>query len=120
MSEMKQGPNVPPVPNIDEHPNFNEATAGDPEVQVGGNREDGPLTDEQKAAAEQGPQPAISITVVFMEDGQFGIQAQGEPNLGEMQMLLSRALVSIEARMTAETVTQVIKQNKSRIITPGQ
>jgi hypothetical protein len=130
---------LPEVPNIDEHPSFNEAPENDPLMQgevpgpsPTGNREDGPLTPEQKAmngisggdevaAAEpEGPQPAIGIHVVFMEDGQFGIQATGEPNLGEMQMLLSRALKSVESRMIGETVAQVMKQNKSRIITPGR
>lgn len=118
---------LPEVPNIDEHPSFDGPT---------GNREDGPLSPEQQAAdmisdqgavandendgTPDGPQPAIGIHVVFMEDGQFGIQATGEPNLGEMQMLLSRALKSVESRMIGETVAQVMKQTKSRIITPGR
>ena len=103
------------VPNIDEHPSFNEATKDDPNLYAG--------EAEQPTEGEgepEGPQPAIGIHVVFMEDGQFGIQATGEPNLGEMQMLLSRALKSVESRMIGETVAQVMKQNKSRIITPGR
>jgi len=104
MSEVPN-PNekLPEVPNIDEHPSFNEATENDVEVEE---------TDEL--------QPAIGIHVVMMEDGQFGIQATGEPNLGEMQMLLARALASVEARMIGETVAQVMKDKKSRIITPGR
>lgn len=102
LAEATQSP--PPVPNIDEHPSFNP----DAETEV-------ELDDNE-------PKPAISIHVVFMEDGQFAIQAQGEPNLGEMQMLLSRALSSVEARMVGETVAQVMatNQQKSRIITPGR
>lgn len=71
---------------------------------------------------EEGPKPAIGIHVVMMEDGGFGIQATGEPNLGEMQMLLSRALKSVEARMVAETVAQLQEQSRGqqRIITPGR
>lgn len=68
------------------------------------------------------PKPAFGCHVVMMEDGAFAIQATGEPNLGEMQMLLSRALKSVESRMVAETVIQLTKEEKdqSRIITPGR
>ncbi len=122
MSELTKGPgpDLTPegVPNIDEHPSFNgpadplgQATATDPVIDDAGAVEN---------TEEEGPQPAIGIHVVFMEDGQFGISATGEPNLGEMQMLLSRALKSVESRMIGETVAQVMKQTKSRIITPGQ
>jgi hypothetical protein len=129
VTSVAAGPNDPlmpdtAVPNIDEHPSFNGPTTDGPT----GNREDGPLSPEQQATvdetqeADAEPQPAIGIHVVFMEDGQFGIQATGEPNLGEMQMLLSRALKSVESRMIGETVAQVMQQSKSksRIITPGR
>lgn len=68
------------------------------------------------------PKIAFGIHVALMEDGGFGIQATGEPNLGEMQMLLSRALKSVEARMVAETAVQLIDNARSqqRIITPGR
>ena len=105
------------VPNIDEHPSFKGPDEADYNALTESEKE---LGVAEEVAEEEGPQPAIGIHVVFMEDGQFGIQATGEPNLGEMQMLLSRALKSIEARMVAETVAQVAKQNKSRIITPGR
>lgn len=106
---------MPEVPNIDEHPSFAATSEGDPGINDNeGNIE---VPDQEEDA---GPQPAIGIHVVFMEDGQFGIQATGEPNLGEMQMLLSRALKSVESRMIGETVAQVMKQTKSRIITPGR
>lgn len=67
-------------------------------------------------------EPAFGVHVVMMPDGAFAIQATGEPNLGEMAMLLARAYDSIKARMVAETVVQVMKQakDKSRIITPGR
>jgi len=65
-------------------------------------------------------EPAFGVHIVMMPDGAFAIQATGDPNLGEMQMLLSRALKSVECRMVAETVVQVQKQNQSRIITPGR
>lgn len=68
----------------------------------------------------QDVEPAFGVHIVMMPDGAFAIQATGDPNLGEMQMLLSRALKSVEARMVAETVVQVQKQNQSRIITPGR
>jgi len=60
---------------------------------------------------------AFGIHVVLMQDGNFGMQATGQPNLGEMQMLLSRALKSIEARMVAETIMAM--QQEKRIITPN-
>ena len=106
MSELIQGPfssELPIVPDIDDEATFNEVTDGDP-----------------TEAETEGPQPAIGIHVVYMEDGQFGIQATGEPNLGEMVMLLARALKSVESSMIGETVAQVMKQTKSRIITPGR
>lgn len=74
-------------------------------------------------AAEHDPAntPALGVHVVMMEDGGFGIQATGEPNLGEMQMLLARALMSVEARINAETIIQMQSQiaSEKRIITPG-
>jgi hypothetical protein len=72
------------------------------------------VTDETK--------PAFGVHVVMMEDGAFAIQATGEPNLGEMQMLLSRALKSVESRMVAETVVQLQQEisKEQRIITPGR
>lgn len=68
------------------------------------------------------PKPAFGVHVVMMEDGAFAIQATGEPNLGEMQMLLSRALKSVECRMVAETVVQLQQEisKEQRIITPGR
>lgn len=71
---------------------------------------------------KEGPKPAFGVHVVMMQDGGFGIQATGEPNLGEMHMILSRALKSIEARMLAETVVQLTGKTgeSSRIITPGR
>lgn len=68
------------------------------------------------------PKPAFGCHVIMMEDGAFAIQATGEPNLGEMQMILSRALKSVESRMVAETVVQLGQEVKdqSRIITPGR
>jgi hypothetical protein len=66
--------------------------------------------------ADQEPQPALGVHVVLMSDGQFGIQATGEPNLGEMVMLLSRALESVKARMVAESVAAI--QSEKKIITP--
>jgi hypothetical protein len=68
------------------------------------------------------PKPAFGCHVIMMEDGAFAIQATGEPNLGEMQMILSRALKSVESRMVAETVVQLSQEtkDKSRIITPGR
>ena len=67
---------------------------------------------------EAQPKPAFGIHVVMMEDGAFGIQATGEPNLGEMYMLLSRAEASVRARMVGETVLQMQKESQSSIITP--
>ena len=78
------------------------------------------MSDETTTTDEQIDEAgvAIGVHVVLMSDGQFGIQATGEPTLGEMQMLLSRALTSIECRMVGETITAMQKQNESRIITP--
>lgn len=71
---------------------------------------------------QEGPKAAFGVHVVLLEDGGFGIQATGEPNLGEMQMLLARALKSVESRMVAETVIQLQEQARGnqRIITPGR
>lgn len=68
------------------------------------------------------PKVALGVHITMMEDGGFGIQATGEPNLGEMYMLLARAVKSVEARMVAETVAQLQAQARSqqRIITPGR
>jgi ornithine carbamoyltransferase len=63
---------------------------------------------------------AFGAHVVMMTDGAFALQVTGEPSLGDLQMVLSRALKSIEARMVAETVVQLQKQSASRIITPGR
>ena len=71
---------------------------------------------------EDTPAIAFGIHVALLENGGFGIQATGEPNLGEMQMMLSRALKSVEARMMAETTAQLMSQlqEQQRIITPGR
>jgi Tfp pilus assembly protein PilZ len=66
------------------------------------------------------PQVAFSAHVMMMEDGKFAIQTTGEPSMGDMQMILSRALSSVESRMVAETVVQLTKTSASRIITPGR
>lgn len=78
------------------------------------------LKDAVDAPGQAQQEPAFGVHVIMMPDGQFAIQATGEPNLGEMYMLLARATKSVEARMVAETVAQVQKQNKSSIITPGR
>jgi len=100
------------VPSIEEHPQFQTADAVSAEAPTG----------QVPVDVDEQVEPAFGITVVMMPDGAFAIQATGEPNLGEMQMLLSRALKSIEARMIGETVVQIQKQanDKSRIITPGR
>ena len=86
------------------HPNYPVPKSGDADV-------------PPEAGANE---PAFGVHVVMMPDGQFAIQATGAPNLGEMQMILSRALKSVEARMTAETLVQIMNPPKSPIITPGQ
>lgn len=66
---------------------------------------------------------AFAVHLILLQNGQFALQATGEPNIGEMNMLLARGLDSVRARMIAETVAQILKeQNKpeSRIITPGR
>lgn len=70
------------------------------------------------APPEVEAQPAFGVHVVMMSDGAFALQVTGEPSLGDLQMILSRALKSIEARMVAETVAQLMKAQQSRIITP--
>lgn len=71
---------------------------------------------------EKQDEPAFGVHVMMMPTGAFAMRVTGDPNLGEIQMLLSRALVSTECRMTAETVLHLQQQQaeKSRIITPGQ
>lgn len=100
------------VPSIANHHDFPTQGADVPQDQPS------EATVDQPVEAE----PAFGVHVVMMPDGAFAIQATGEPNLGEMQMLLSRALKSVEARMVAETVVQLTKQAKDsqRIITPGR
>ena len=68
----------------------------------------------------QEPVIAFGCHVMMMTDGAFALQATGEPSLGDMHMILARALKSIEARMVAETVVQLTKAQQSRIITPGR
>jgi hypothetical protein len=83
----------------------------------------GALTDETAVDLGndiQEPQPAWGVTAQMMEDGTFKIGVQGEPNLGEMHMLLARAMESVRCRMVAETVLHIQAQNKSSIITPEQ
>jgi len=90
--------------------------------QQGGTPADTPSGANVDVEVEQQDEPAFGVHVVMMPDGAFAIQATGEPNLGEMQMLLARALTSVECRMIGETVVQVQKQakDKSRIITPSR
>jgi hypothetical protein len=80
------------------------------------------VVDMPNQGNEDEPKMAFGVHIAMMEDGSFGIQATGEPNLGEMFMLLSRATKSVEARMVAETVFQLQEQARSqqRIITPGR
>ena len=64
----------------------------------------------------------FGIHIMLTEDGAFAMRATGKPNLGDMQMLLSRALASVEARMSAETTVALMNesQQSKRIITPGR
>ena len=108
------------IPSIEDHPDF-KATSGQEFPTPGA---DVPQDEESTALVEtkvDEMEPAFGVHIIMMPDGAFAIQATGEPNLGEMQMLLARALKSIEARMVAETVVQLMKQEKGkrRIITPG-
>lgn len=83
---------------------------------------DYPQDTNTEVAVSDEDQPAFGVHVVMMPNGEFAIQATGQPNLGEMQMILSRALKSVEARMVAETVVQLQQQaaNTKRIITPSR
>ena len=86
------------------------------------------------AAAMAGEQPTedtpeeqeevvrMAVHLIMLQNGQFVIKATGEPNIGEMDMLLARAQSSVRSRMTAETVAQVLAEKskpQSRIITPS-
>ena len=83
-----------------------------------------PEAQEIPEQVEGDEQPiAFAVHLILLQNGQFALQATGEPNIGEMNMLLARGLDSVRARMIAETVAQILKeQNKpeSRIITPGR
>ena len=92
-----------------------------------------PTEDTVDSAANEPQQPAqpdeateaqvaFGVHLILTTDGSFAIQATGEPNLGEMQMIVSRGLKSIEARMIAETImaTQAQAKSEKRIITPGR
>jgi hypothetical protein len=80
------------------------------------------VPENEAATDEPTVEVAIGVHIMFLQDGQFGIQATGNPNLGELHMLVARALASLESRMVAETVAQVMGERKSesRIITPGR
>ena len=76
---------------------------------------------EQDAPQEEGEPIAYAVHLILMQNGQFAIQATGEPNIGEMQMLISRGHESVRSRQIAETVAQVLREQQkpqSRIITP--
>ena len=72
-------------------------------------------TDGTRPEAEM-PEPAFGVHVVMMPDGNFGIQVTGQPNLGEMIMLLARALESVKVRMVVETMQAI--QSEQKIVTP--
>lgn len=78
--------------------------------------------DEAAELMDPEQQVAFGVHVVMLADGAFAIQATGAPNLGEMFMLLSRATESVRVRMNAETVAQVLEENRKqqRVITPGR
>lgn len=91
--------------------------------------QDAPTVGEIGDTPSEDPEAQVSIAVhlILTTDGQFAIQATGDPNLGEMQMIASRGLCSIEARITAETMIQSQIQaaqaanaaiDQKRIITP--
>ena len=79
---------------------------------------------DEAVVGEEGEQDiAFAVHVIMMQNGEFAIQATNSPNLGEMQMIVSRALESIVARMHAETVAAMLQKQpgkESRIITPGR
>ncbi len=62
----------------------------------------------------------FGVHVLMLTNGEFAIQATGDPNLGEMFMILSRAVESVKARMVGETVVQLQAEERkqTRIITP--
>ena len=79
---------------------------------------------DETVVGEEGEQDIdYAVHIIMMADGNFAIQATNSPNLGEMQMIVSRTLESIVARMHAETVVAMLQKQpgkESRIITPGR
>ena len=65
------------------------------------------------------PSPVWFGMFVYMTaDGKFGIHRHGQQSLGDSQMLLSRALASIHARMAAESVMATVMA-ASGAVPPG-
>ena len=95
-----------------------ETKAPDNVTQLPGKEETALETTEQTTESNI----AIGIHVMLTVDGQFGIQLTGEADLGEVQMLLSRALAVTTARMNAETLIALQKAvaDSTRIIQPGK
>jgi len=122
--------------NIIPGPGSEDAGTSEPINDAGGNDEtqealvaaqDALTATEPDEQPEAEAQVSIAVHFVLTTDGQFAIQATGEPNLGEMQMIASRGLASIEARIVAETIVQSQIQaaqeakaaaDQKRIITP--
>jgi hypothetical protein len=66
------------------------------------------------------PQVAFGITILEMTDGSPKVQVTGEPDLGQLQRLLSMGLMNIEADIIASKVVQKMQdaKKKQRIVTP--
>ena len=105
----------------------NDAGTSEPVNDPGGFDHIAEPTTHEEGINETTPTPpedevALGVHIMMLGNGGFAMQVTGEANLGEMYMLISRALASVNARIISETVQADMAAAKkvSPILTPGR